>query len=123
MLLQADERRDVADRTNVDLAARQEGDGDVEIDGKAALHLVEDNAFDLLVAFEGFLELDPALFAAGFVTRNNGFAERIFDALQINFDLIADGRGGIPAVTGKFLERDAAFGLQTDIDDRDILLD
>jgi hypothetical protein len=35
---------DVADRTDVDLRARQERDGAVEIDGEAALDLVEDDA-------------------------------------------------------------------------------
>src|ERR1700733_10291448 len=47
------QRRDVADRTDVDLRARQEGHGAVEVDGKAALDLVEDNAVDLLVVLEG----------------------------------------------------------------------
>ena len=43
------QRGDVADRADVDLAARQEGHGAVEIDGEAALDLVEDDAFDVLV--------------------------------------------------------------------------
>ena len=38
------QRRDVADRTDVDLRARQEGHGAVEVDGEAALDLVEDDA-------------------------------------------------------------------------------
>ena len=38
------QRADIADRPDVDLRARQEGDGAVEIDGEAALHLVEDDA-------------------------------------------------------------------------------
>src|SRR5690606_2346213 len=42
------ERGDVADRTDVDLRTRQEGDGAVQIDGEAALDLVEDDAFDAL---------------------------------------------------------------------------
>ena len=44
------QRGDVADRPDVDLAARQEGHGAVEIDGEAALDLVEDDAFDALAA-------------------------------------------------------------------------
>ena len=43
------QRADVADRTDVDLRARQEGHGAVEVDGEAALDLVEDDAFDALV--------------------------------------------------------------------------
>ena len=43
-LLDVHQRGDVADRADVDLAARQEGHGAVEIDGEAALDLVEDDA-------------------------------------------------------------------------------
>src|SRR6202000_2836349 len=38
------QRGDVADRTDVHLRARQEGYGTVEVDGEAALDLVEDDA-------------------------------------------------------------------------------
>jgi hypothetical protein len=37
------QRGDVADRADIDLAARQEGHGAVQIDGEAALDLVEDD--------------------------------------------------------------------------------
>ena len=86
------QRRDVAHRADVDLAARQEGDGAVEIDGEAALDLVEDDAFDLLVLLERLFELDPALLAPRLVARDDGFAERVLDALEIDLDLVADGR-------------------------------
>src|SRR6185312_2793038 len=59
------ERADVADRTDVDLAARQERHGAFEVDGEAALDLVEDDAFDALVGVVHLFELDPALFTAG----------------------------------------------------------
>ena len=91
------QRADVADRTDVDLAARQEGHGAVEIDGEAALDLIEDDALDLLIGLEGLFELDPALLAARLVARDDGFAERVLDALEIDLDLFADlrerGRG------------------------------
>ena len=45
------QRADVAHRADVDLAARQERHGAVEIDGEAALDLVEDDALDLLAGF------------------------------------------------------------------------
>src|SRR5690606_3700509 len=44
------QRGDVADRPDVDLAARQEGHGTVEIDGETALDLIEDHALDALAA-------------------------------------------------------------------------
>ena len=117
------QRRDVAHRADVDLAARQEGDGPVEIDGEAALDLVEDDAFDLLVLLERLLELDPALLAPRLVARDDGFAERVLDPLEIDFDLVAEPGRRIAAVIGEFLERDAPFGLEADVDDGHVLFD
>ena len=62
-LLDVHQRRDVADRADVHLAARQEGHGAVEIDGEAALDLVEDDAGDLLVVLERLFQLAPAFLA------------------------------------------------------------
>ena len=89
------QRRDVAHRTDVDLAARQERDGAVEIDGEAALDLVEDDALDLFVLLERLLELDPAFLAPRLVARDDRFAERVLDPLEIDLDLVAEaGRPG-----------------------------
>ena len=63
------QRRDVANRANVDLAARQEGHGAVEVDGEAALDLVEDHAVDLLALLERLLELDPAFLSRRALSR------------------------------------------------------
>src|SRR4051812_23149037 len=82
--------RDVADRPDVDLAARQECHGAVEIDREAALDLIEDDARDLLVGLERFLQLAPAFLAARLVAREHGIAKRVLDALEINLDLVAD---------------------------------
>src|SRR6202042_577914 len=84
------QRRDVADRADIDLRARQEGNSAVEVDGEAALDLVEDNAVDLLVVVEGLLELAPAFLAARLVARQHGFAERILDAVEEHLDDVAD---------------------------------
>src|SRR5688572_26103184 len=51
------ERGDVADRADVDLRTRQEGDGAIEIDGEATLDLVEDDAFNALAIAELDFEL------------------------------------------------------------------
>src|SRR5690606_8175747 len=68
------ERRDIADRTDVHLRTRQEGDGAFEVDGEAALDLVEDGAFTALIVVVHFFELDPALFAASLLAAQHGFA-------------------------------------------------
>ena len=80
------QRADVAHRADVDLAARQEGHGAVEVDGEAALDLVEDDARDLLVLLEDLLEPGPALLAARLVARQHRLAERVLDALEIDLD-------------------------------------
>ena len=96
-LRDAHQRRDVAHRADVHLGARQEGHGAVEIDGVAALDLVEDDAVDALVVLERLLELHPAFLAARLVAGDDGLAERVLDALDIDLDLVADldrsGRG------------------------------
>ncbi len=45
---------------------------------------------DLLVVLERLLELAPAFLAARLVARQDGFAERVLDALEIDLDLVAD---------------------------------
>ena len=101
--------------------ARQEGDRAVEIDGEAALDLVEDDAVDLFVVLERLFELAPALLAARLVARQHGFAERIFDAVEEHLDLVADLEVGLAAGPGEFAQRHAAFGLQADVDDGHVL--
>ena len=117
------QRGDVADRADVDLAARQERHGAVEVDGEAALDLVEDDAFDALALWLTLLEPDPALLAAGLLAREHGFAERVLDALDIDLDLSPTLSVGLPAGAGEFLQRHAAFGLQADVDDGHVLFD
>src|SRR5690606_36793320 len=108
------QRGDVADRTDVDLRTRQEGDGAVEIDGEATLDLVEDDAFDALTGFELGFELDPAFLAASLLARQDGFAKRVFDALDIDFDFVANLQRTVLGPGTEFLQRDTAFNLQTD---------
>ena len=117
------QRGNVADRTDVDLRTRQEGNGAIQIDGETTLDLVEDDAFDAFAGFELDFEADPALFAASLLARQNSFAQRVFDALDIDFDFIADLQRAVLGLGAEFLQSDAAFDLQTDVDDRDVLFD
>ena len=117
------ERRHIADRTNIDLAARQKRDGAVEIDREAALDLIEDDPFNLFLFLESLFELDPAFLAPRLVARDDRLAERVLDPLEIDLDLVADGELAFAPGPLKFLERHAAFGLQTEIDDGDVFFD
>ena len=117
------ERGDVADRANVHLRTRQEGHGAVQIDGEAALDLVEDEALDALAGVELRFKLDPAFLAACLLAAQHGFAKRVFDALDIDFDFVADLEIGFLALRAEFLQRHAALDLEADIDDRHVFLD
>src|SRR5579883_60510 len=115
--------RDVADRPNVDLRARQEGNGAVEIDREAALHLIEYEALHLLVILERLLELAPTLLAPRLVARQHGFAERVFDAFEVNLDGVADLNIGVAARPRELAQSNAAFRLQANVDNGKFLLD
>lgn len=117
------QRGHVADRTDVDLRTRQEGDGAVEIDGEATLDLVEDDAFDAFAGFELHFQAHPAFFAASLFARENSFAKRVFDALNVDFDFVADLERAVLGLRAEFLQSDAAFDLQTDVDNGDVLFD
>ncbi len=123
LLRRVHQRRDVADRADVHLTARQEGHGAVEIDGEAALDLIEDDALHLFVGGERFLQLAPAFLAARLVARQHGFAQRILDALEIDLDFVADLEGGLASGAGEFAQRNAAFGLGADVDDGHVFFD
>src|SRR5262249_39799957 len=114
---------DVAHRSDVDLAARQEGDGAGEIDGEAALDAPEDDAGDALVVLEGLLELGPGLLAPGLLARQHGLAVLVLHALEKDLDGVAHLDVGPLARGGEFLELDAALGLQSDIDEGEVVLD
>ncbi len=122
-LRRAHQRADVAHRADVHLAAGQEGHGAGEIDGEAALDAAEDHAGDALVVLEGLLELGPGFLAARLLARQHGFAVLVFHALEIDLDHVADLDLGLLAGGGEFLERDAAFGFQADIDEGEVVLD
>ena len=108
----AHQRGHVAHGANIDLRAGQEGHGAVEIDGVTTLDLIEDQALDTLVGLEGLLELDPAFLPARLLAGDDGFAERILDAVDIDLDFGADFDRLVTAGAVEFLEGHTAFGLR-----------
>src|SRR5262249_31685539 len=117
------QRTDIAHRAHIDLAAGQERDGAVEIDGEAALHATEDHAGNAAAVLERLLEARPRLFAPRLVAAEHGLAESILHPLDIDFDFVADLDARRHAGHREFLQRHAAFGLQADIDNDEIVLD
>ena len=104
------QRADVADRADVDLAAGQEGDGAAEVDGEAALDPAEDHAFDAVAGGEFASRACPRRLRGG---RGRGLSIaspwRVLDAVDIDFDLVADLELGLLARRGEFAQRHAAF--------------
>src|SRR5262245_38000890 len=117
------EGADIADRPDVHLAAGEEGNGAAQIDGEAALDAAEDDPIHAFVAGIGLLKLCPGFLAARLVAREHRLAERIFDALEIDLDLVALLDRDVLAGLGEFLDGDTAFSLEADIDDHIIILD
>src|SRR3546814_2233596 len=64
----------------------------------------------------------PGGFAAGAVARQHRFALVVLDAVDIDLDLVADLQIALLARRGEFAERDAAFRLQPDVDDGQVVL-
>ena len=95
-----------------------------EADGEAALHAADDGAHHRLVLLVDAFQTGPGFFAAGLVAADDRFAHGVLDALQEDFDGVADLQGRLAAfVDAEFLHGHAAFGLQTDVDDREVLFD
>src|SRR4029077_18064879 len=123
LLIYVHQRSDIADRANVDLAAWQEGHRTIEIDGKAALDLVEDDTLDLLLGIEGFFQLAPAFLTARLVARQHRFTERVLDPFEIDLDIIANLEIILPSRPRELTQGDTTFGLETDVDDGEFLFD
>src|SRR5205823_13067848 len=104
-----------------DLAPRQERHRAVEIDGETALDLIEDLAGNLLVLLERLFQAGPTLLAARLLARQDRLAERVLDPLEIDLDRVADLDRRLAAGPVEFLQRQAALGLQADVNDRDVL--
>ena len=118
------QRRDVTYRTDVDLRTRQEGHGAVQVDGEAALHAAEDHALDARGLGEFGFQLVPCGFAACAVTRQHRFAMHVLDAVDIDFDFVTDLQLGLLTRRRRELAQwHAAFALQADVDDGQVVLD
>ena len=111
----------IAHRADIDLAARQERDGAVEVDREAALHPAIDAAVDALLRLEGLFQIGPGFLAARLLARQDDGAVLVFIALDVELDDVAglDLRPG--AGRAEFLQGDAAFGFQADIDNGEFI--
>src|SRR5690606_14664243 len=108
-LFLAHQRADVAHRADVDLRAGQEGRGAAQVDGEAALDATDDGAVDRLAVREDDFQTGPGFFAASLVAADDGFAQGVLNALQVDFDVIADLRDHGAFADAEFTGRDTTF--------------
>ena len=103
----------VADRLDVDLAARQEGLDAEHVDDHTALRAGLDEALHDLVVLEGLVHSIPRLEGAGLAVGKHQLALLVLGGLDIHFHLVADLHVGIVA---EFGHGDDALALATDGD-------
>ena len=115
------QRCNVADRADIHLRARKEGIHAAEVDSETTFDAANNGTVCRLFFFVKFFEAGPGFFAAGFVARENGFAECVFDTLEIDFDDFTGFR--VIFVRTEFAKRDATFGFQADVDDDSVIFD
>ena len=95
----------------------QERHGAAEIDGEAALDAAVDGAVDALLGLERLFQVGPGFLAPRLFARQHDGAVAVLVALDIQLDGVAGLDFRLGAGRAEFLERDAAFGFQADIDD------
>ncbi len=95
----------------------QERHGAAEIDGEAALDPAVDRAVDALLGLERLFQVGPGFLAPRLLARQDDGAVLVLVALDVQLDGVAGLDVGLGAGRAEFLESDAAFGLQADIDD------
>ena len=115
--------RRIANRAYVDQRARQERPNVVDLDREAAFDAAGDDADDDFLFLEGRLQPRPGSRALGFFARQAGLAGAVLDAVQGDFDGLADGDLDFALFILELIGGDDRFGFQSDIDDDVVLAD
>jgi len=115
--------RNVADWTDVNLAAGQECHCAAKINGETTLHAAEDNAIHAVARVEFAFKHIPSSFATGAIAAEHGFAVHVFYAVNEDFDFVANLQVGFLAGHSEFTQRHTAFGFETHIDDSMVIVD
>jgi hypothetical protein len=104
-LLQPHQRAGIAHGAHIDLRTGQERHSAAQIDGEATLDAAKDRAIDALFRRIGFFQTVPSGFAAGLLAADNSLAAGVFDALEIDLDLVAHGEmfGASPGLANSLI--------------------
>ena len=107
---------EVANGTNVDLGARQEG-AHADVYRQTALDPLDHSADDDFLLRVCLLDVVPDLHLLGFFAREDDVAFTVFGALQQHIDDVAGLDGNLPGFVDELVHGDDAFGLVADVDD------
>ena len=121
-VLIAHQRRDIAHGADIDLAARQEGQSTIHVDGETALHTLNDVTLDPVVRLERLLKLVPDLFTLCLLARQDDLAIAVFQPLDKNLDHVANTHACLATRRGKLTQGHATLGLEADINQDRIAL-
>src|SRR5262245_56653223 len=114
------EVRRIAHRAHVDERAGQERPHEIDLDGEAAFDAAVDDALDDLLLLESLLQARPGAGTLGLLARQARLAVAVLDAVECDFDVVADGDFELTALVLELIGWDDGFALQTRIDEHDV---
>ena len=107
---------EVPHRTQIHLRTRQEC-AHADVDRKAALDAIGNDASDRLLVVEGLLDTAPDLHLLGLVARDDDVAVAVLTADEQNLYLVTGLDVDLAHRVLELVERDEPFGLVADVDD------
>ena len=117
------EVRGVAHRAHVHQRSGQECPHVLDLNGEAALDATGDDTGDDLGLVEGLFEARPGARALGLLARQARLAGAVLDRIECDLDRVAGLDLDLAAFILELLEGDHGLGLETDIDDDDVIGD
>ena len=83
----------------------------------------DDRAVDALGRSEALFQARPGFFAARLLAADDSVAQRVLDAVEIDFDDVAGLRLARAVIDQEFAERNAAFGLEANVDNDKVVFE
>ena len=117
------EVRGITHRAHIDERARQERADILDLDGEATLDAAGDHTGHDLGIVEGRLQARPGAGTLGLLARQTRLAIAILNGIQRDLDHVASLDFELTALVLELFDGDDGFGLQSDVDDDDVIRD
>ena len=105
------------------MRAGEERNRAAKINRKAALDAAKDHTVNAAGFTEFRFQLIPSGFATGAIAAEHRFAIAVFNAVDIDFNFVANFKIGFLAGRGEFAQCHAAFGFKAHINDSHVIFD